>query len=109
MSLFREVSPTQVRDWLDTDPESIFLLDVREPFEADICRIEGARMIPLNELPPRIAEIPTDKRIVCVCHHGMRSAYACELLSLLGRSHLYNLSGGMERWAEEVDPSMPRY
>lgn len=109
MPTYREVSPAQVHDWITHEPDSLFLLDVREPFEFNLCRVEGSRLIPLNSLPQRLAEVPTDVRVVCICHHGTRSAYACQLLASLGRGRLYNLTGGVDRWASDVDPAMPRY
>ncbi len=85
------------------------MLDVREPWELAICSIRDARGIPLGELGRRIDELPRDRPIVCVCHHGGRSQHAAMLLRNAGLGDVYNLRGGVAGWADEVDPSMPRY
>ena len=85
------------------------LLDVREPFELAICRIEGARHVPLSELGERAGELDPERATVCVCHHGIRSAHAAGMLAERGFRELYNLAGGIERWTVEIDPSLRRY
>jgi len=85
------------------------LLDVREAEEWDICRIEGARWIPMGELAVRHVELDPDRPTVVVCHHGVRSSHVALALERLGFERVYNLSGGVDRWAREVDPSMARY
>jgi len=109
MSSYRDLKPRRLKSWLDHDPGSVFLLDVRQPFEFDIASVSGSSLIPLGELEDRIKAVPTDVRIVCICHHGMRSAHACRILAAHGHTHLYNLTGGIERWSTEVDPEVPRY
>ena len=85
------------------------LIDVREPHEWEICHIEGARLLPLSELPSRLNEIDGHKEIVLHCHHGMRSMRALEMLRAAGFSKLRNLMGGIDAWAVNNDPEMPRY
>lgn len=85
------------------------MLDVREPVEFALCRITGSRLVPLGELPTRLEDLDPDAEVVCICHHGIRSARAAALLSRAGFHRVWNLSGGVERWAREVDPTMPRY
>ena len=85
------------------------LLDVREPFEYDICRIEGARLIPLGQLPSRMSELDSADEIVLQCKSGVRSARALHLLQEAGFAKLSNLEGGILAWAETVDPAMPKY
>lgn len=109
MAGYRDVAPTQVQSWIQADPDSIFLLDVREPFEYEICRIQGSRLIPLSRLGASLDQIPRDVRVVCICHHGGRSAHACAVLAQRGFERLYNLDGGVDRWALEIDPGMERY
>jgi adenylyltransferase/sulfurtransferase len=82
---------------------------VREPREAQIARIEGARLIPLRELPGRIAELPATAEIVTLCHHGPRSLKAREILKGAGFASVRSLSGGIDAWSREVDDSVPRY
>jgi adenylyltransferase/sulfurtransferase len=88
---------------------NLFLLDVREPREAEIASIEGARLIPLRELPSRLAEIPSHAEIVTHCHHGQRSLKAREILVGAGFANVRSLAGGIDAWAREVDPDVPRY
>jgi rhodanese-related sulfurtransferase len=84
------------------------LIDVREPNEHAYARIAGSQLIPLATLPRRLAELPRDAHIVVYCHHGVRSAYAVELLRTAGII-ARNLTGGIDRWSAEVDPSVRRY
>lgn len=89
--------------------EDLVLLDVREHEELAICRIEGATHIPMSELSVRHVELDPARPTVCICHHGVRSANVAAALERLDFDELYNLAGGVDRWAEEVDPSMARY
>jgi adenylyltransferase/sulfurtransferase len=86
-----------------------FLLDVREPHELAISRIEGAVLIPLGELETRTAELPRDKRILVHCKSGGRSARAVSKLRELGFNDVWNVSGGIIAWAREIDPTMAEY
>jgi rhodanese-related sulfurtransferase len=89
------------------------LLDVREPWEFLLARIErpGAelRHIPMGAVPPRLAELPRTQPIVCICHHGVRSAQVVAFLLQQGWHEVYNLAGGIDAWSTQVDPSVPRY
>jgi sulfur-carrier protein adenylyltransferase/sulfurtransferase len=85
------------------------LIDVREPFEWDICRIPGARLIPLGQLPSRMSELDSADEIVLQCKSGARSARALRLLQEAGFAKLANVEGGIAAWAEEIDPSVPKY
>jgi len=89
--------------------EPLLLLDVREPFEAEIAQLPGSRLIPLNDLPARITELDSAGAIVAYCHHGLRSASACAFLRSAGFRRVFNLSGGIDAWAAHVDPEMARY
>lgn len=85
------------------------VVDVREPGEYEVCAIEGARNIPLQELPQRLSEVPKDRPVVLHCKSGVRSARAWQILREQGYSEVYNLTGGILAWAREVDPQMPSY
>jgi molybdopterin/thiamine biosynthesis adenylyltransferase/rhodanese-related sulfurtransferase len=87
----------------------VVILDVREQFESDIARIEGAKLIPLDELPDRLGELNRDAEIVAHCHSGVRSATAVEFLQRNGFTRAFNLEGGIDAWAEKIDPAMARY
>jgi sulfur-carrier protein adenylyltransferase/sulfurtransferase len=86
-----------------------FLLDVRNPEEWDITRIEGATLIPLPELDRRYPELPVDREIVVYCRSGGRSAKAADFLRQKGYRNVRNLPGGTLRWSDEIDPTMPKY
>ena len=85
------------------------ILDVRNPEEAEISRIEGSILIPLGELPERVAELNTADQIVVHCRMGGRSAKAVEFLRTVGFRKVRNLVGGINAWAEEVDTSLAKY
>jgi len=102
-----EISPRELSDRLAQEP--ILVLDVREPWEFALCAIVGSRLVPLQSLPDELGELDPDQTIVTVCHHGMRSHHAAEYLRRNGFRDVLNLSGGIHRWAEELDPSMAQY
>ena len=89
--------------------EKFELVDVREKFEYDICRIPGSKLIPLGELPSRMSELDSADEIVLQCKTGGRSGKALKLLREAGFTKLDNLEGGITAWADEIDPSMPKY
>lgn len=89
--------------------KKITLIDVREPHEYEIARIEGAKLLPLGELPERVNELDTADELVMYCHTGARSARATQFLRGLGFRKVRNLEGGIDAWSIEVDPSVPRY
>ena len=88
---------------------NLLLLDVREPREAEIARIAGARLIPLRELPTRLSELPGHAEIVTHCHHGQRSMKAREILVGAGFHNVRSLAGGIDAWSRDVDSRVPRY
>lgn len=85
------------------------LLDVREPWEWEVCRLPGAILVPMRELPERVQELNKAAETVVICHHGVRSYHAARYLESMGFGDVVNLSGGVAAWADEVDPTMPRY
>ena len=89
--------------------EALLLLDVREPQEYEIARIEGARLIPLGQLPDRLGELRNDVALVVHCHSGMRSARAVQFLRQNGFPQAVNLAGGIDAWSERIDPTVPQY
>lgn len=94
---------------LRSEPGDYRLLDVREPWELAICRIDGSLDIPLDELPARLAEVPADGPLIVLCHHGQRSAHATLWLRRQGRRCAVNMKGGIDAWARRVDRSMALY
>jgi sulfur-carrier protein adenylyltransferase/sulfurtransferase len=89
--------------------EPLTLVDVRESWEYDVARIEGARLIPLGELEERQTELPREGMLVVQCHSGVRSEEGARLLQQAGFANVYNLEGGIEAWSRDVDPTVPRY
>ena len=104
----RALVPTELQARLDAG-DDVVVLDVREAWEVDLGALPRTLWIPLGELPDRLAEVPQDKDVVCVCHHGVRSAMAARLLAGQGHPRAWNLSGGVDRWARDVDPAFPTY
>ena len=86
----------------------VVLLDVREPYEIEICNVKGSLFIPMNEIPQNIEQLDKEKRYAVMCHSGVRSLYVSNYLSSLGYNTL-NVTGGIERWATDVDKKMKRY
>lgn len=103
-----EITPLELKQRLDRG-EQIVIVDVREPEEYAICRIPGSRLIPLRTLPERIHELSSADTIVVHCRSGARSAKAVEFMKQAGYRKVKNLVGGILRWADEVDPTMPKY
>lgn len=91
------------------DGETFELIDVREPFEYEIARIDGAKLIPLGEIAERTDELQREQLIVVHCHSGRRSAQAVRLLQQRGLRYVYNLEGGIDAWSDQIDSSVPRY
>lgn len=86
----------------------VVLVDVREPYEIEICNVKGSLFIPMNEIPQNIDQLDKEKRYAVMCHSGVRSLYVSNYLNSLGYSTL-NVIGGIEKWAIDVDKNMKRY
>lgn len=104
-----EVSVTDARDLLADPQHRAVLLDVREPFELDIARVAAAQAIPMREIPQRLADIPRDRPVLVLCHHGGRSLRVTHFLRAQGYEKVSNVAGGIDAWAEQIDPSLRRY
>ena len=102
-----EITAREVKARLDRG-DDLFILDVREPHEYQICNLKG-KLIPLGELPRRVHELDSSREMVVHCRSGKRSADAIQFLQTAGFKKLWNLKGGVLAWADEVDPSMPKY
>ncbi|MDQ3706334.1 MAG: molybdopterin-synthase adenylyltransferase MoeB, partial [Chloroflexota bacterium] len=103
-----DISPRDLKSRLDAG-QKLVLLDVREPHEWNIAHLEGAKLIPVNQVTAHVHELSTADEMVVYCKGGTRSARAVNELRQLGFRKLWNLRGGINAWAEEVDPSLPRY
>jgi adenylyltransferase/sulfurtransferase len=102
-----EITPRELKSRLDRG-DDLFILDVREPHEYQICNLNG-HLIPLGELPRRVHELDSSHEIVAHCRSGKRSAEAVDFLRKAGFRKIHNLHGGILAWSTEVDPSVPRY
>jgi len=105
----REFSAQELRAYLDAAAEQPLLLDVREPWEFDKARIEGATLLPMRSVPDRLQELDPERETVVICHHGIRSRMVGHFLESQGFSNVINLSGGVASWASDVDQQMPTY
>jgi rhodanese-related sulfurtransferase len=108
--LIPQLAAAELARWrADASRAPPLLVDVREPWEFAYCRIDGSLSIPLSELARRRDELPHERPLVMVCHHGQRSQHAAMLLTGAGFAQVHNLRGGVESWAVDVDPAMKRY
>ncbi len=103
-----EITVLELKSWMD-EHKPFVLVDVREPHEYKICHIKGSRLIPLGEVPKRMHELSSADEIVVHCRSGVRSAQAVELLMKAGFRKIHNVKGGILAWADQVDPSVPKY
>ena len=112
------IRPNHLQAWIQQQsplPEGQLpiVLDVRESWEWDTARVkpEGfeLRHMPMRTVPARLDELPTDRPIACLCHHGARSAQVTQFLLNQGYTDVVNLAGGIDAWSSEVDPTVPRY
>jgi rhodanese-related sulfurtransferase len=103
-----EITPAEAKQRLEGGA-GVLLVDVREPWEFEICRIEGAKLIPMGTIPANLQALDTDDEVICYCHHGMRSLDVAVWLRGQGVERAKSLSGGIDRWSAEIDPSVPRY
>ncbi|HZY92309.1 MAG TPA: rhodanese-like domain-containing protein [Thermoplasmata archaeon] len=103
------VSPTALAARLKEHPQDLVLLDVREPMERDLAKIEPSLFIPMDQVPYRLEEIPKGVELVVYCHSGTRSAMVAGFLEGQGYQRVGNLMGGIDAWSRRVDPSVPRY
>lgn len=105
-----QIRAQELADWLaDAARPSPVLLDVREDWEIELCALKGITHIPMQQVPARLSELDAASEIVVICHHGVRSLQVAMFLERQGFSSLFNLTGGVAAWADEVDSSMRRY
>jgi rhodanese-related sulfurtransferase len=104
------ISAPELAHWL-ADPQRPrpLLLDVREPWEQQVCSIEGSEPVPMRSVPERVDALDPTQPVVCICHHGRRSAHVALYLVRQGFADVYNLTGGVDAWAREVDSRMAVY
>ena len=106
----KQITPADLAAWLgDKGRARPVLLDVREPWEFERCRIDGSQLLPMREIPARQEELDAGAETVVICHHGNRSMQVAMFLERNGFGRVHNLAGGVDAWAKTVDPSMPVY
>ncbi len=103
-----EITPREVKDLLARDDKVLFV-DIREPWEHQTTHIEGSVLIPLGQIPSNLARLENAEQLVLFCHHGIRSLDAAAWLRSQGVEGARSMSGGIDRWSTEIDPSVPRY
>lgn len=102
------ITPRELKDRLGKG-EQLFLLDVREPWEYSLAKLEGSVLIPLGTLPHSLSKLDKNNEIITYCHHGMRSADAAGFLLQQGFLNVKNLMGGIDAWSVQIETSVPRY
>jgi sulfur-carrier protein adenylyltransferase/sulfurtransferase len=104
-----ELSVTEAKQHRDAAPDRTVIIDVREPYELEICHVEGAEHIPMRQIPERVDALPRDKHLLILCHSGGRSRRVTEFLRARGLNAVSNIAGGIDAWADEIEPGMRRY
>ena len=104
-----EISVIETKRLLDEQPDRVQLVDVREPDEVAICDLEHALHLPMGQISERLAELPHDRNLLIYCHHGGRSMRVTQFLRAKGFNNTTNIAGGIDAWAEKLDPAMRRY
>ena len=106
----RQLSAQSLHPWLaDQSRTQPFLLDVREPWEYEYCRIQDSTLIPMSQVSSRLADLEPEADVVVICHHGVRSFHVASFLEQQGFGKVYNLQGGVDAWARHVEPTMRKY
>ncbi len=106
----RTLSAPELATWLaDPARPAPLVLDVREPWEVATVALPGSVAIPMGQITTRADELDTTRPVVCLCHHGMRSMQVAGYLERRGFSDVWNLTGGIDAWSRQVDPSSPTY
>ena len=103
-----QIDPREVKQRLDRG-DKFLLVDVREPWEHDLCRLPGAKLVPLGAVASSLAVFEQADEVVIYCHHGKRSLDATVWLRQQGVEGARSMAGGIERWSVEIDPKVPRY
>jgi rhodanese-related sulfurtransferase len=105
----RRFSASDLKAHLEQCDEQPLLLDVREPWEFEKCHLAGSMLVPMRQIPYALEELDQNQEIVVICHHGIRSRQVAYYLEQQGFDKVINLEGGVEAWAQDIDPTMKRY
>ncbi len=104
-----EISVTDAKRLLDEEACTALLVDVREPYETEICRVKGSELIPMRQIPQRVHDLPKDEHLLILCHTGVRSLRVTEFLRAQGFAAVSNVAGGIAAWTDQIDPTLRRY
>lgn len=107
--VIQQLSVKQFHEQVNQHKDGLVILDVREPWEWDICSIDNSVYIPMGAISSRYQELDCNKQIVVLCHHGIRSYHVARFLEAQGVNNLFNLQGGINAWAREIDKNMATY
>jgi rhodanese-related sulfurtransferase len=111
--MIAQVRPADFDAWRQAQGGRALLLDVREPWEVQVASVAPQEFdvvaIPMNQVPARLADLPQDRPIACLCHHGARSQRVALFLAQQGYTDVANIAGGIDAWSHERDPGVPRY
>jgi len=105
----REFSALQLQAHLEECDTQPLLLDVRQPWEFEICKIDNSVLVPMSQIPAHIESLDSERETVVICHHGVRSRRVGHYLEQSGFKNIINLSGGVTQWSKTVDEQMPTY
>jgi rhodanese-related sulfurtransferase len=110
MTGYPQISVQELQSWLQRpEADRPHLLDVREPWEFELARLNRAENLPMGQIPAALEDIDKTRSTVVICHHGVRSLQVVAFLQHHGFTNLHNLSGGIDAWSREIDPSVPLY
>lgn len=107
--MIQQFTPPQLQKYLELAEEHPVLLDVREPWEFKICALPDSQNVPMSSITRNLEKLDPTRKTVVICHHGMRSMQVALYLEQNGFEEVINLTGGIDRWASEIDYAMPRY
>ena len=105
----QQMTALQLKQYLEQAAEPPLLLDVREPWEYQICHLDNSLLIPMGQIPVELEQLNPDREIVVICHHGIRSQQVGYYLEHVGFERVINLAGGVEAWARDIDLDMAVY
>lgn len=109
-SPYSQITVSQLRDMLqDNALEKPHMLDVREPWEWQLARIDGAENLPMGQIPAAVDDLDKTRSTIVICHHGTRSLQVVAFLQRQGFTNLHNLIGGIDAWSREIDSAVPLY
>lgn len=104
-----EIDVATAQQLLTTQPGQVELIDVRETFERELCAVAGSTHIPMRQIPEQVPTLPKDRHLLIYCHHGGRSMRVTQFLRAQGFDKVTNIAGGIDAWAEQIEPGMKRY